>query len=338
MREGERAEDGECHDDGRHRHVPRAQPEAAGLAAPGERPNTAREEDGPRQAGEVGVAIGRDLGAGLHEPEHGRDDDGVADPRREETRRAVTEQDEAGRQPHHAEDRENVPRPHGIQLELEQVERGEPHRHERLSEVEPESVGGLRHARDHPVLGECTHRLDRRLCPEGEDGEGEGDEPIRSLLEQHASTQDHGQRDPPRLRQEGEDEAPERDGEPPPPRSVLHPKVGEHGDQVEEAREDVAPLGRPGDRLDPQRVDGEEERPHRGRRRHPGAARRQPPEKRRDHEVERDRVRRVQKQVGEMVPGRIHAPDDVVEAERHPAERLVVAAVHGRQHPAQVAP
>src|SRR5207253_1772165 len=43
-------------------------------------------------------------------------------------------------------------------------------------------------------------------------------------------------------------------------------------------------------------------------------------------------------QAGEVIAGRIHAPQGVVEPERHPAEGLVVSPVDGREHPAELTP
>lgn len=49
-----------------------------------------------------------------------------------------------------------------------------------------------------------------------------------------------------------------------------------------------------------------------------------------------DRVRRVEEKAREMVAAGVHPPDIVVEAERHPRERDVVAHVERRPHPPEL--
>ena len=306
----------------------------------------------PRQAGEVGVAVGRDLRAGLHEPEHRRDDDGIAGPGHRRPRPAAPGEQRRGRDRRHGEEGEDVAGRGRVEPALEQVGRVEPPRHQRLPEVEAESVRGLRRALDRPVLRECPHRRHLRLREEGQRRRAEREHRVGRLLEQPGrpperihveQEEDDRQRHAPGLREEREDEARERhevpSARPAGPLGRRHAHVGQHRGEVEEAGEHVAPLRRPRHRLDTQRMDGEEER---ARYRGPGARRGRALERAREqraHEVVAEHgVRRVQQEARQVVTGRVEAPEGVVEPERHPAERLVVPAEDGREHPAQVGP
>jgi len=92
-------------------------------------------------------------------------------------------------------------------------------------------------------------------------------------------------------------------------------QVADDGEEKEHAAEHVAPLGDPRHRLDAQRVDGEEQRGHRGREA-AGRAR-----LRRDgggQHAQRDEIRGgggegVQQEVDGVIAGRPHAPEHVVE-------------------------
>src|SRR3989442_3954852 len=83
-------------------------------------------------------------------------------------------------------------------------------------------------------------------------------------------------------------------------------------------------------------MDGKEEDGQRGAGRgHPcllGSPDRQADEAER-HEVEQDRGDGVQEETREVVAGGVHAPEQIIEAERDPRERDVLAHVHGREHP-----
>ena len=53
-------------------------------------------------------------------------------------------------------------------------------------------------------------------------------------------------------------------------------------------------------------------------------------------EVEDESGKGVQEEAGEMVAGRVHAPDQIVEAEGHPRERYEAAQIHRGEHPSEV--
>src|SRR3989442_6731376 len=55
-------------------------------------------------------------------------------------------------------------------------------------------------------------------------------------------------------------------------------------------------------------------------------------------EIEDSGVRGVQQNVREMVAGRIHSPEEIIETQRHPGNGNVVAEEEGRPHPSQVSP
>src|SRR5215470_19376809 len=57
-----------------------------------------------------------------------------------------------------------------------------------------------------------------------------------------------------------------------------------------------------------------------------------------DQMEQEDGVRSVQQEARQMVAHRVEAPDDVIGAEGHPAERLVGLEVEGREHPSQLRP
>ena len=138
---------------------------------------------------------------------------------------------------------------------------------------------------------------------------------------------------------------PERDdrgGQPAASRRALGldgAQVEEHRHEQEGAGHEVAALRHPGDRLDPEGMDREEEgRARRGdRERPPGQRGRAAEEPRRD-ETEEPRVEGVQNHVRQVVADGVHAPRRVVERERQPRRRNVVPHVEGGGHPAEPVP
>ena len=54
------------------------------------------------------------------------------------------------------------------------------------------------------------------------------------------------------------------------------------------------------------------------------------------NEVEDESDEGVQQEAGEMIAGRIHAPDQVVEAEGHPGERYETAQIDRGEHPPEL--
>jgi hypothetical protein len=55
-----------------------------------------------------------------------------------------------------------------------------------------------------------------------------------------------------------------------------------------------------------------------------------------EDEVEGESDEGVEEEAGEMVAGRVHAPDQIVEAEGHPRERYEAAQIHRGEHPSEV--
>jgi hypothetical protein len=112
------------------------------------------------------------------------------------------------------------------------------------------------------------------------------------------------------------------------------------GQEQEAGGEQVAAAGNGGDRLDEDRVGGEEDRAPPGR----GAARPQQP---RHDEKDENRDQDLENQVRQVVAERIESPQEVVETERQRHQRPIVAgdvdefgAVHQRsaEDPADVRP
>ena len=46
----------------------------------------------------------------------------------------------------------------------------------------------------------------------------------------------------------------------------------------------------------------------------------------------------MKENICQVIAKRIHTPDQIIQAERKPGERLVVTLVEGRKHPAQMRP
>src|SRR5262245_55633791 len=56
------------------------------------------------------------------------------------------------------------------------------------------------------------------------------------------------------------------------------------------------------------------------------------------HEVDEDGAGGVQEEVGEVIADRVHAPEEVIEAEGDPGQGHVVADVKGGEHPLELGP
>src|SRR5207249_1228954 len=113
--------------------------------------------------------------------------------------------------------------------------------------------------------------------------------------------------------------------------------------QVEESREDIAPLRGPSDGFDPQRMKGEEEGRKRGGTSQLQMAavtwiRQDQPQDPKDYEVEDDRICGVQEKIAQVVAEGVHAPEQVVQPEGHPGQRNPVAHVKRGPHPAELGP
>ena len=172
-----------------------------------------------------------------------------------------------------------------------------------------------------------------------QDGEGdllEQGPPVESPQRIDVEEDQHrGKHHHARLRGQGEEvEAGCSDQEPAAPAAgrVRHLEIREKREKEEEPREHVAALRRPGDRLGAEGMEHEEkgsrDGPDTERRAGEGRGLLEDAER---HEVEGRRARGVHEQARQMVAHGVHAPQDVVEAERHPRERDVVAQQHGRE-------
>src|SRR6266478_815736 len=115
--------------------------------------------------------------------------------------------------------------------------------------------------------------------------------------------------------------------------------VTEQSQDVEEAGENVAALGRPGDGFDTQGMDGEDERGEGGAPAEGdgGGGRGQGHlEQAEGEEVEGERGGGVEEEAGEVVAGGVQAPEAIVEADGEPGQGHVVARVEGGEHPAEL--
>ena len=177
------------------------------------------------------------------------------------------------------------------------------------------------------------HRLDRGLRADREDGDrtrhreerellggalrevaGTGRTPERPDVEQDEDGGERRHRRLGRERQGVEDDDPgvrERTGSP------GEPEPGEHRGQAEEERQDVLPLGDPGDRLDVERVDGQERGGREGGQL--AAAHRS------GECVEEEDVPEVEEYVGEVMPAGVEAGRFDHGHVRQPGERDAVA-------------
>ncbi len=154
--------------------------------------------------------------------------------------------------------------------------------------------------------------------------------------QQHRQGHDDG------LGHRGENEARHRARQPAAPARPVRAdrlQVGEDRQQEPEPGEHVAPLGRPRDRLHPQRMDREEQRGgERPEPEHALARARRDAQQPQGHEVEGDRGGGVEQDVRQVIAERVHAPEPIVDPEGDPGDRDPVARERGGEHPAQVLP
>jgi len=121
---------------------------------------------------------------------------------------------------------------------------------------------------------------------------------------------------------------------------VARLQVRQHGQEIEQARELVAPLGHPDDRLDAQRVHGEEQRRGAGPQGDRARARGWQAERKESAREEVDQRRRdgVQHDVREVIARGVHPPERVVDAEGEPRHRDPVAHDGVRERPVDLGP
>jgi hypothetical protein len=112
--------------------------------------------------------------------------------------------------------------------------------------------------------------------------------------------------------------------------------------QEEECAQDVAPFRRPRHRLHAERMHSEQERGECRAKPHSevvgeGVVERQRDQALRD-QVDEAGVRGVQQEAGQVIPDRVHPPDEIVEAEGHPSQGDVETHERGGPHPAELRP
>ena len=135
-------------------------------------------------------------------------------------------------------------------------------------------------------------------------------------------------------------------------------QIGEETANGEDSAEHIAALGEPRDGFDPHRMDAEHKRRQRcgeherdsirsclvnwRRRLACGvgssltSARDADGQQLQRQEIHQHRVDRVQDHAGKVIPAGFHLPDRVIDRERQPRQRLVMAHVAGGEHPSQV--
>jgi len=155
--------------------------------------------------------------------------------------------------------------------------------------------------------------------------------------------QDERQRHDQRLGQEPEPVGHDGREQPSPPRRAVgraRSQVRQHRQEIEQRREHIPALGDPGDRLDAQRVDGEEQRRHGCAERDRALTRlgQAQTEKTKRQQIEQSGVGGVEQDVRQVIAERIHSPDGVVEAEAEPRDGNPVAHDGAREGPADLLP
>ena len=350
----------EDHDEGGRRrqgddHAPSQDPTL--LGPPGEQEGAAREEREP-EAGEIAVPIVGELVPGVYRAAHGKEHEGGVGPGRQPRGPPPARHDEGGRDGEPgAEGHEEAGR-HGIYLPGQLVERGELHGPDPLPWVEDEAVGGHGDARGGAVVGVGRDRDPLSQSHQSRYRGGAGERRVRDLLDEDPSPpqpeasewvdveeeQDGGQRHGRGFRQHGERACDDGASVPPPAsrRIRLHrAQIEQDGQEEEHSADHVAPLGDPGHGLDPQRVDGEDEareggRPQMGPRGEIvscGGG-----EEAAGQIEEQHGVHRVDQDVDEVVSPRVHAAQDIVQAQGQPGHRDVVTHEGGPEHPADLGP
>ena len=136
------------------------------------------DQDRPSGGGEIGVSIGRNLRAVLSDAEHRQEDDHVRQPRRRQAGASTAECQSDRRDGKHPAVTHDERRRRGIHRLRQHVERREVKGHDRLPEVEAQSVrrdlepvqrAQVSHG-DHAAVRELRHEGDRRR------GSGQQDE------------------------------------------------------------------------------------------------------------------------------------------------------------------
>ena len=308
----------------------------------------------PRQARQIGVAIGDGLGAVVKEAGHRHQRHRVDRPRGRER----------GQASHEDHRQHGAAEGHGEVVVADQhregVERAEIEGKRRLAHIERKAVEGQHHPEQRAHGGKRAHVTQRDQGEEGERGRDEAQGEERQLLGPHGPPRPAARSAQTAQRVEVQHEQHHREGggdglgeqrahEERDRRPVeihtscatadrLH--VGQGGTHVEQAREHVPPLRDPAHRFRAERVRGEEQGRRSGAESQGETAgdrsTEREPEQAQGEKVKEQRRARMQQHVGEVVAPRGHLPHRVVPAQREPGQRHVVAHVNGGEHPREL--
>ena len=310
------------------------------------------DHDGEADRRNVRVAIRARLAADLHEPEHGHERPEVPAPADGEIRaRRQPAQRERRDGNEHGHRQARFPPGHHRRVGVEDRQVSRPAERRGVGHVGPEGVGQPQ-AGGHPIeRGDGTRGVLRDVR---DDGAGRRQGQQRHLLQHqvaggrriergqpqaaerpHVEQQQHErQRDDHRLREQAERErhGDEKVAPPAGPPDVV--RVADEGQHPEEAAQHVLPLRHPGDRLDVQRVDPEQERDQGAR---PACAGHPP-----HGDEQQERAQRVQREIGQVVGaarrGRTPKPRPCARARSAETSCRRCRVVNAHCTPAQVRP
>ena len=266
----------------------------------------------------------------MGEAAHGQDREDRVRPGRREPRRAAPGQDREPREGDGGEEAREKPWCQGVDAEGQLVQGRDVDGHNSLERIEHDAVGEEDHPRDQPEPVQAREADPGRHALERDRGAHGADEPERDLLHdrrrpakapQRVEVEEHEderQRHRDLLGEERGGEGQEREAEPPSPTWTLRfggLQVREHGEEEEEARDHVPPLGDPGHALSAERMDseGERRRQRSGRERRRGTGGGREPEQPPGHRVAERDVEGVEQHVGRVIAARMPPPGRVVD-------------------------
>ena len=305
----------------------------APLDAVGDGPHDGDEDADQRN---VRVAVGVRLHSHLHDADHGHQHAQIPEPAGEQIGRRRAERSTSGGGDEQEEARDRASGQIDVRRHrIEHAELRRPQRHPEVAQVRErrvrEALGQrqvrerlhrprLRAERDHARReGQREQRrlLERELAEPRELGAHSGARrraaPERPVIEQQ---QHEGQRHQHRLGHQAERIEPQHARVAPCAPPLEPARVGADREQEEERAQHVLARGDPGDRLDVQRVEGEQRRHDRAARRAAGQARQQ--------QEQDDGVRGVKGDVHQVERSRRHAPELGVEQVREQRQRMPV--------------
>ena len=219
------------------------------------------------------------------------------------------------------------------------IEHRQPHRQERLGEIEPCHPATRRDPREQAIGGRVARNASsRRLPPERHEAHHEGKQkegdraddilPVDPPPPPPCEAQEHDRQDDRGgLRQQRQQKCHQRCGIPDPPARGIKPEPEQQGRGVEREREAVLQLRDPRHGSDRYRMDGEQDRPEPG----PGNTK-LPPDA-----PDQNRADRMQHQVDGPVARGVHAPEPPLEPEHRVGKRPVVLRLVGEPDAAQAA-